>query len=185
MGNATPQRISVVGVSGSGKTTTAKAIASRLEVPHLELDSVFHLANWEPRDSETFQAIVSEFVAQDEWVVDGNYAAQGILDIVWERADTVVWLDLPRRKVMRQMISRSLRRAFTAEELWNGNTEPSRNLLRWDPEDNIVRWAWTQYKPLKERYTVRTHDPQWGHCDIVRMQSAMQISNYVSGLQSS
>ncbi len=80
-----------------------------------------------------------EAVAGDDWVVDGNYGA--VRDLVWERADTVVWLDLPRRVVMRRVAIRTIRRALTREELWNGNREPLTNFYRWDPERNIIRWA--------------------------------------------
>ena len=52
---------------------------------------------------------------------------------MWPRADTVVWLDLPRSQVMRQIVSRTFRRVLTREELWNGNREPVENL-----------WAWTR-----------------------------------------
>jgi len=45
-------------------------------------------------------------------------------DVVWTRADIVVWFDLPRRTVMRQVVTRTLRRAITRAELWNGNREP-------------------------------------------------------------
>jgi adenylate kinase family enzyme len=42
------QRISVVGNSGSGKTSVAKAIAAERGLPYLELDSVFHQPDWQP-----------------------------------------------------------------------------------------------------------------------------------------
>ncbi len=177
-------RISVVGVSGSGKSTLASQIAERLQIPRLELDSVFHLEGWSQREPDEFRSIVADFVTQDWWVVDGNYAGQGVLDIVWAAADTVVWIDLPRHTVMRRITSRSLLRSFTGEELWNGNTERPQNLLRWDPEENIVRWAWTRYAPTKEGYETRITDPQWTHCNIVRLRSTSQVAAYAAGLQS-
>jgi adenylate kinase family enzyme len=66
---------------------------------------------------------VRQFIAeQDHWVIDGNYH-RFVQDIVWEHADTVVWLDLPRWRVMSQVIARTLRRQLSGEELWNGNRE--------------------------------------------------------------
>lgn len=42
------QRLSVVGNSGSGKTTIAAELARLIGAPHLELDSVFHQPGWVP-----------------------------------------------------------------------------------------------------------------------------------------
>src|SRR5262245_43481632 len=67
------RRISVVGNSGSGKTTMATRLAAALGIPHLELDSVFHQADWQPLPREEFRAAVRDFAAADAWVIDGNY----------------------------------------------------------------------------------------------------------------
>jgi adenylate kinase family enzyme len=128
------RRISVVGNSGSGKTTLARALATELGVPHLELDSIHHLPNWQPLDRTVFRNQVDKFIQAPGWVVDGNYSA--VRDLVWSRADTVIWLDLPRRRVMRQVIWRTLRRMATKAELWNGNRERWRNLL--GPRDESI-----------------------------------------------
>jgi adenylate kinase family enzyme len=144
------ERVSVVGNSGSGKTTLAAAIAAALDVPHLELDAVFHQPGWTELPVETFRDTVGEAVAHDRWVVDGNYTA--VQDLVWARADTVVWLDYPRRLVMRQIVGRTLRRLVTRQTLWNGNREPWRNLLTTDPKRSIVAWAWTQHHGYRVRY---------------------------------
>jgi adenylate kinase family enzyme len=61
-------RISVVGSSGSGKTTLARAIAGALGAPSLELDSVYHQANWTPLPDSEFVARVRRFVEQPRWV---------------------------------------------------------------------------------------------------------------------
>jgi RimJ/RimL family protein N-acetyltransferase len=111
----------------------------------VELDAIHHLAGWEPIDPVTFAAEVDAIAQGEEWVIDGNYRTVVVDGPVWQRADTVVWLDLPRRTVMRQVISRTDRRSVRREELWNGNREPLRNLYAWDPHKSIIRWAWTQH----------------------------------------
>jgi adenylate kinase family enzyme len=116
------RRIALVGTSGSGKTWLGREIARRLAVPFVELDSIYHQPGWQPLPAEEFRRRVADIVAGAGWVIDGNYSA--VRDVVWTRADTVIWFDLPRRVVMRQLVTRTLRRAITRAELWNGNREP-------------------------------------------------------------
>jgi adenylate kinase family enzyme len=172
------RRVCVVGNSGSGKTTLAAALAAALGAPHLELDSVFHQPNWQPLPTELFRARVGEFVAGDTWVVDGNYSK--VQDLVWERADTVLWIDLPRGQIMRQLIGRTLRRMLTRAELWNGNTESVRNLFRLDPEQSILRWAWTEHHKYVERYRAAQIDPANQHLTFVRVPSRAAAASVVA-----
>jgi len=163
------RRVSVVGNTGSGKTTLARRIAERLGVPFLELDSIHHQADWQPLDTETFRAMVGDHTAGDGWVVDGNYSA--VQDLVWSRADTVIWLDLSRARVMWRVVSRTLRRAATREELWNGNKEPLRNFLTLAPEESVIAWAWTRHRVYRQRYELAMRDPGWVHLRFVRVRS--------------
>lgn len=163
------RRVSVVGNSGSGKTTLGGALAARLGVPFVELDAIFHQPNWTPLPREEFRARVGELLAGDGWVVDGNYSA--VRDLVWERADTVVWLDLPRAAVMRQLLLRTLGRMVTRRELWNGNRESLGNLVRLDPEESILRWAWTKHASYASRYSAAAGDPALAHLRFVRIRS--------------
>ena len=172
------ERISVVGSSGSGKTTVARALASSLGVAHLELDSVYHQADWAPLPDDEFLAAAERFTAGERWVVDGNYNSHGVLDLVWGRADTVVWVDPPKRVVMSRVVRRTLRRAATREELWNGNREPWSNFTRWDPEENVIRWAWTKFEPTRVRYESRTADPRWSHLDIIRLRTRSETTAF-------
>jgi adenylate kinase family enzyme len=91
--------VSVVGTSGSGKSTLARELAVILGVPHPELDSVNQQPGWVPLPTDEFRQVVAVRLAEDGWVVDGNYSAVRLL--VWALADTVTWLDLPRRTVSR------------------------------------------------------------------------------------
>lgn len=171
------RRVSVVGNSGSGKTMLAKRIASCLGAPYLELDSVHHQTNWRPLDPDRFRALVDEHTAGDDWVVDGNYTV--VQDLVWSRADTVVWLDLPRALVMWQVISRTARRAATREELWNGNREPLRNFLSLVPEESVIAWAWTRHRIYRERYELAMQHPDWSHLRFIRLRSRREASRLI------
>jgi adenylate kinase family enzyme len=141
-------------------------LAASLAVPFHELDGVFHQPGWTELPRDEFRQRVSELVRGDGWVIDGNYSA--VQDLVWERADTVIWFEIGRAAVMRRVIARTIRRAVTREELWNGNREPLDNFYRWDPRRNVIRWAWVHYRTYAERYRAASEDPQYGHLRFVR-----------------
>jgi len=161
--------VSVVGVSGSGKTTVARALAARLGAPHVELDAIFHQPGWVGLDDTEFARRVEAATIGDCWVVDGNYSR--IRQIVWSRADTVVVLDLPRWRVMSQLPVRTVRRGWTGAELWNGNRENLRNLIRGDPEQNILLWSWTNHAKNRKRYRAAATDPRWSGLTFLTARS--------------
>ena len=172
------QRVAVVGNSGSGKTTLAAQLAERRGIPHLELDSVFHQPGWTELPLEDFRRRVGEFVAGDRWVVDGNYSA--VRDVIWERADTLVWIDLPRSVVMRQIVPRSFGRVARRTELWQGNRESWRALVARDPEKSIIWWAWTQHEKYRRRYDELRRQPQWAHLRFVHLRSRRDVVRFLS-----
>jgi DNA-binding CsgD family transcriptional regulator len=58
--SASPQRIAVVGVTGSGKTTLARELSRRLALPHVELDALYWGPGWMPAPRALFRERVSE-----------------------------------------------------------------------------------------------------------------------------
>jgi adenylate kinase family enzyme len=170
-------RVSVVGNSGAGKSTLASGLARALGFPYLELDGVFHQPNWTPLDADEFRARVAEFVAGEHWVVDGNYSV--VRPIVWARVDTVVWLDLPRRVVMWQVVNRSVRRLLTRRVLWNGNRESARNLVRWRDE-NIVLWAWRNHARYADQFIEAAIDPANERIRFVRIASRSEAREFLA-----
>jgi adenylate kinase family enzyme len=174
------RRISVVGNSGSGKSWLAGTLAARIGVPHIELDAVFHLPNWKELPADEFRRQIDDLTAADGWVVDGNYLS--VRDVVWDRADTVVWVDPPRALVMFRVISRSLARVLGKRELWNSNRERWSNLISTDPAKSIVAWSWTQHQPYRDRYTSAMADPAWAHLAFIRLRTASDTKTLVSSL---
>jgi adenylate kinase family enzyme len=163
------RRVAVVGNSGSGKTWLGRELAGRLAVPFVELDAIYHQPGWQPLLAEEFHRRVGSIVAGAGWVIDGNYSA--VRDVVWMRADTVIWFDLPRRTVMRQILMRTLCRLITRAELWNGNREPISGLVRLDPDRSIIRWAWTRHATYHRRFTAASTDPTYAHLSFIRIGS--------------
>jgi adenylate kinase family enzyme len=175
------RRVSVIGTSGAGKSTLAGALARRLGAPCLELDSVYHQADWAPLPAEEFRRRVAALAEGERWVIDGNYST--VQDIVWARADTVIWLDLPKRTVMRRLIWRTLRRVGGRVELWNGNRERWRNVLTWDQDESVISWAWHTYASRRARYVAALADPANSHLNFVRLTSPAAARRFLRGVE--
>ncbi|MEV4349909.1 AAA family ATPase [Actinoplanes sp. NPDC049596] len=168
-----PSRILVAGTSGSGKSTMARRIGERLDVPYVEIDSLFHGPGWVPRPS--FVADVQRFIAGPAWVIEWQY--KQVREQLAERADLLVWLDLPRWRVMRQVTARTVRRRLARQVLWNGNLEPPLRTLLTDP-DHIIRWAWRTHGASSDAVT--TLAVRLPELPIVRIRSRREAHRFLT-----
>lgn len=159
------QRIAVVGTTGSGKTTLARRLATALDLPHVELDSLQWGPEWTPAETEAFREGVARALAGDRWVVDGNYGA--VRDLIWSRADTVVWLDYSVGTVLRRLLVRTLRRVLRREVLWNGNRE--RFWVQFGSRDSIFVWMFRTHWRRRDTYPALLDMPQHRHLRVVRL----------------
>jgi adenylate kinase family enzyme len=180
---ATPRRIRVVGISGSGKSRLAAQIAEKRGLARLELDAVFWDANWTRRDLDEGRQLVRDFLdAHPEgWVIDGNWHSK-VNDLLDPGApggaDALVWLDHPRPVVMRRVISRTLARAVFRRELWHGNRERPSGWFSRDPHRNIMLWSWTQHEPTRQSM-LELADSGW---PIVRLSGQREVDAWLAAL---
>lgn len=171
---ALPHRVLVGGCSGSGKTTLAARIAEVLGVPHTEIDALHHGPGWVKRP--TFETDVDAFTSEPGWTTEWQYTS--VRPLLASRADLVVWLDLPRAQVMRQVTGRTLRRWVRREELWNGNREPGPWTSFAHP-DGVVRWAWRTHHLAAERVdALLEQDPGK---PVVRLRSHAESGAWLDG----
>lgn len=138
-----------------------------MQIKHIELDALHWGPNWSEAPIDEFRQRVAEYLSGDYWVVDGNYGK--VRDIIWSRADTVVWLDYSLPVIVRQLIWRSLSRVAKQEELWAGNRESL--LVSFFSKDSVLLWALQTYKRRKRDYPQLFALPQNSHLSIVQLRT--------------
>jgi adenylate kinase family enzyme len=165
------RKVAVIGPTGSGKTTVARALAQRFDVPHIELDALFWKPNWTETPPDEFKHRVAEALGDGGWVVDGNYAGR-LGSFVLDQADLVVWLDLPLWRTYPRIVRRTLRRLRTRESLWGTNVETWRRAFL--QKDSLIWWA------LRTRAMWRgANERRLSGYPLVRLRSKREVERYV------
>jgi adenylate kinase family enzyme len=170
------RRIAVIGVSGNGKTTFARRLAAQLDVPYTELDALCHLPGWvEASDEELRGAVVRAMGASDGWVLDGSYERK-IGNVVFDRADTVVWLDQPLPLVLWRLVRRALWDIVTKRELFNGNRQTWR--YAFFIRDSLVSYAIKQYFRRRRVYPAKF--AAMPNLELVRLRSPREVEDWLA-----
>lgn len=146
------RRIAVVGTSASGKTTFSRALAARLGVPHVELDALHWEANWREAPDNVMCERVERATSGDAWVVDGNYGV--VREIVWGRAEAVIWLDLPLRTVLWRYAARTRRRIRSGQEIWPDTGNRERITMHLFQRDGLLWWILKTYHRRRREFPV-------------------------------
>ena len=174
------QRISVVGTTGSGKTTVARQISSRLKLPFIELDALYWDENWTGVSDQVFRERVICALKTEQWVMDGNYSR--IRSLVWERADTVVYLDYSFWRTFWQLFRRTIKRSIEQEALWHGNREDLRRSFF--SSDSIMLWMIKTYARRRKQYAMLMQQPENGHLCFVQLKTPRMTTEWLSNLTS-
>ena len=174
--SAPVKRVAVISsASGCGKTTLGRELARRLEVPFVELDAIHHRAGWNELPADEFRAVLGPLVTRDAWVIDGGYRGK-IGDLVLERADIVVWLDLPRRVWLPRLLRRTVRRIVRREELWNGNRDSLKGAV-WG-RDALIPFALRTFPSRRRRYPV-----ELARYPVVRLRSPADVRCFLAAVE--
>ena len=138
------------------------------------MTGLFHGPGWTPR--ATFVPDVHRFSRAPAWVTEWQYGV--VRPLLAERAEVLVWLDLPRAVVMRQLVRRTLRRRVRREELFHGNVEPPLRTVLTDPE-HIVRWAWRTHAKTTTRVqrVLASNDAP----AVVRLRDRREVHAWLAG----
>jgi adenylate kinase family enzyme len=168
-----PRKIAVVGGSGSGKTTVARRLAELQDLPYIELDALHWGPNWTECPDDEFRARVRGAIAGDGWVVDGNYTGK-LGDLVLDRAELIVWLDLPLHVALPRLWRRTRRRMRDGTELWGGNRENWHDVFF--SRDSLFVYTLRTHRGRRRRFEQRLTCYQ-----MVRLRSKREIEAWLAG----
>lgn len=126
-------RILIIGSAGSGKSTLAGQLGRLLQLPVVHLDTHFWNPGWVQKPDDEWDELVRQFTDQEQWIIDGNYSRT--LDIRIKRADTIIFLDMPRYLCMYRIVKRRL--------MYHNKVRPDMNegcpeKLDWA----FIQWVW-------------------------------------------
>ncbi|MFI5992631.1 AAA family ATPase [Streptomyces sp. NPDC051362] len=166
-----------MGSTGAGKTTLARAVSGRLGIPFHEMDA---LAITGPGWQENPRLIddVSRLSEGPAWVID-SFGHPSVRDLLWERADTVVWLDHPRTVVMRRVLRRSAARTLLRRRVFGGNVE---TFGSWFDAEHPVWWAWSQYATRRSDIAARCEAPRPTPLKVVHLRTPRATRTWLTRL---
>lgn len=174
------KRISVVGVTGAGKSTLAQRLSEKLGIPCIELDAFYWEPGWKEADPFVFWERVEEAIEAEAWVTAGNYG--NIRFVIWARAEAVVWLDYPLNIAFWRLLTRTIRRAVTHEELWNGNRETFwRHLKIWSWK-SLFHWQFRTYWRWKRETPLLLDLPSHKHLKVFHFKHPREAEKWLASL---
>jgi len=166
------RRVMIVGAGGAGKSTLARRVGDATGLPVVHLDACYWRAGWVETPDEEWRERVRTLADGDAWVMDGNYG--GTMDVRLARADTVVFLDLPRVTAVARILRRWL--------LWRGRTRPDMTpgcpeRMSWE----FVRWVW-EYPRTRRPAVLRRLAELPPDRPVVVLRSAAEVDRWVASL---
>jgi adenylate kinase family enzyme len=166
-----PNRIWIVGHSGSGKSNVADRLAAHIDLEAVHLDEIHWLPGWIERSVEEETELLRTIIARDRWVIDGNYTP--VRERFIDRTELYVWLDLPLRITFPRVLKRTLSRTLSRDLCCNGNRESLR--MSFFTRDSILLWTLQM-----DRWRRRTLTEELNGLPHVRLRTPREIDRWLA-----
>ncbi len=133
-------KVIIIGNCGAGKTTLAKQIARKTDLPLIHLDKEYYQAGWKRPEKDQWQKKVTELVSEPKWILDGNYISS--LDIRLKEADMIIFLDINKWICLFSILKRIIQ-GNTRDDMALGCKE------RLDTE--FLKYVWNYNRKIRPR----------------------------------
>jgi len=174
------RRICVIGNAGSGKSHLAHELAVRLRLRYIDFDSAVIRPNWERVGRADRPQLFDDLTRDGGWTIDGHLRANSPGEqLILSRADTVIWLDFARWRIMASVIPRTLRNTVTRRRLWGGNIETWPMLFS---RDHSILSAWRMHAGLRRDYEGLFNDPANESRTLIRFKCRAEVDRWLSAL---
>lgn len=173
-------RLVVVGTTSSGKSTLAKRLAAKLGCDFIELDALHWEPGWQEAPLEVFRQRVETATQAAAWVVAGNYHV--VRDIVWRKAEAVIWLDYSFPRVFWQLTRRTFTRWWTQELLWGTNRESLWTHFKLWSEESLFHWLFKTYWRRKRETPALLSQPEHRHLQLIHFKNPREAEAWMERL---
>lgn len=174
------KRVVVVGVTSSGKSTLAENLSQRFDLSCIELDELNWEPNWQAAPLEVFRARVEKATQAERWIVAGNYHI--VRDLIWPKAEAIIWLDYPFSTVLWQLTHRTFRRWWNQELLWGTNREPLWTHFKLWSNDSLYHWLFKTYWRRKREFPMLLSQPEYQHLKLIRFTDPKETKEWLESL---
>ena len=174
-------RAVVVGVTSSGKSTLAEQIAERFDLSYIELDALHWEPAWQAAPPDVFRARVEKALQAERWVAAGNY--HSVRDLIWPRAEAIIWLDYSLWRVFGQLTRRNFKRWWNQELLWGTNREPFWTHFKVWSNESLYHWLFRTYWRRKREYPMLLAQPEHRHLKLIRFRSPQETRDWPEEFQ--
>jgi adenylate kinase family enzyme len=167
------RRVVILGPAGSGKSTLASLIAERTALPVIHMDLLFWRPGWTPAPREEALRDLETVIRRDEWILEGNFIENGLRDDRFVRADTVIFLDFPRRTCFWRLFLRLARdRDRSRSDLPQGCAEGF--------DLDLLRWVWAY--PKIDRPRVLAILARLDRAEVHHLHSRVEVERFLAAL---
>lgn len=136
------ERILIIGCGGAGKSTMARQLGDKLQIPVVHLDKLFWKPGWVEETLEEFDRKLAVELENPRWIMDGNFNRTMPQRVA--KCDTIIYLDFSRVACLLGVLKRVITTYGTVRpDMGEGCPE------RVDLE--FLKWVWNYNRDKRER----------------------------------
>lgn len=175
------RRIIIIGLPASGKSTLALNLSRLLNIQSIDLDTLQKLTKSSTEPDKIFRMETDKATRTSAWVLAGDYGI--VREIIWPRAELIIWLDYPLWTIFRQYWIRSTPRGTYKKIILE---EKSRNLL---PRIGHLITAFqkisNKHKMKKHNYPLLFSRAGFNHLNVMRFTCIRETQKWLKEIQDS
>lgn len=166
------QKVLIIGCSGVGKSTFADRVSEKTGLSFTPTDPFYWQANWHVASTESVVERVDAATSEPAWILDGNFDDQR--DFVWQRADTVIWLDYPLWRVLFQVVNRNLGLWLSQKPTWSDNR------MSWQRAWSGIRHSLRSHKLKRKNYP--NYLNEFPHLQVYHFRDPSESNEWLASL---